>query len=496
MKLRNPPLATDLMATARSFGNYDLAAALADLIDNSIKAKSTRVAISFDPEPEDVLVRIRDNGEGMDRDTLIAAMRPASANPEAERDPEDLGRFGWGLKSASLSQARVLTVVSWCEGTINAARWDIDDIEDWGMELLAGKEALDLLSDAPGTASGTEVIWSRSDRLLDADFNTSTEDTLTHVIAHAMQRLSLVFHRYLAGEGGRRLALSVNGTSLEPVDPFMVSHDATQTLDAEIVNMANGSQIRIQPYVLPHFSKLTLEEQELLGGPEGMVRNQGFYVYRNRRLIIYGTWFRLVPHGELSQLTRVRVDLPNTSDADWRITVDKSDAQLPAALKRRLRDVVKRFNRRSVNVHRKKGVSLDRPGRQSVWLRNVKNGQVRYLINRDHPMIARVLEFDEPPGNADAVFRLLESYFPTDRFLNDAAELGGGVTQCSTSTEEFESLIQQCMLNYLKDCEGPPDVEGFLKFIKEIEPFASQWPYTESYVRENIAKQWGMIDGL
>lgn len=496
MKFRNPPSATDLMATARSFGNYDLAAALADLIDNSIKAKANRVDISFDPGPGDVVVRIRDNGAGMDQATLIAAMRPASANPESEREPDDLGRFGWGLKSASLSQARVLTVVSWCEGTTNAARWDIDDIEDWGMELLEGDEALSLLSEVPGTSSGTEVIWTRSDRLLDLDLNISTDDSLTQVIAYAIHRLSLVFHRYLSGDGGRRLAVSVNGTPLQPVDPFMVSHDATQTLDAEVIGMANGSQIRVQPYVLPHFSKLTPQEQEMLGGPEGMVRNQGFYVYRNRRLIIYGTWFRLVPHGELSQLTRVRVDLPNTADSDWRITVDKSDAQLPAVLKRRLRDIVKRFNRRSVKVHRRKGVSLDRPERQSVWLRYVKNGQVRYLVNREHPMIARLLDFDETPGNADTVFRLLESYFPTDRFLNDAGVSGAGVSQCPTSTEEFESLIRQCMLNYLRDCEGTPDVEGFLEFLKGVEPFASQWLYTESYVRENAARQWGMIDGL
>ena len=496
MKLRNPPSATDLMATARSFGNYDLAAALADLIDNSIKAMATRVDISFHPGPEDVVVRIRDNGAGMDQDMLIAAMRPASANPESERAPDDLGRFGWGLKSASLSQARVLTVVSWCEGTMSAARWDLDDIQDWNMELLEADQAVALLGADPGTPTGTEVIWTHSDRLVDPDLNASTDDALTQLIAHANQRLSLVFHRYLAGEGGRHLAVSVNGRQLQSVDHFMVSHDATQTLDAEVIHMANGSQIRVQPYVLPHFSKLTMAEQERLGGPEGMVRNQGFYVYRNRRLIIYGTWFRLVPHGELSQLTRVRVDLPNTADADWRITVDKSDAQLPAMLKRRLRDVVKRFNRRSVKVHRGKGVSLGRPERQSVWLRYVKNGQVRYLVNREHPMIARLLDFDEAPGNVDAVFRLLESYFPTDGFLHDAGGSGVGVSQCPTSTEEFQSLIRQCMLNYLRDCEGAPDVEGFLEFLKEVEPFASQWLYTESYVRENVARQWWGDDGL
>jgi len=489
MRISNPPQARDLMATARSFGNYDLAAALADLIDNSIKARSKRVDVSFEPVQNDVVVRIRDNGVGMDLETLKVAMRPASNNPEGIREPDDLGRFGWGLKSASLSQARVLTVVSWCQGLIHAARWDIDDIDDWSMEVLEGDDAKILLNKAPRSASGTEVIWTRSDRILDRDNTTTFDDSLTYAIAHANQRLSLVFHRYLGGEADRRLAISVNGQLLRPIDPFMASHDATQTLDAEIIRTVGGAEISIQPYILPHFSKLSVEEQEHLGGPEGMVRNQGFYVYRNKRLIISGTWFRLVPHGEFSQLTRVRVDLPNTLDAEWRITVDKSDAQLPNILKRRLQAIIKRFNKRSHSVHRKKGVLLDVPEIQSVWLRHIKNNQIFYRVNREHPIIENLLETDSS-GNADAAFKLLESYFPTDSFLADAG--GSGVTQSSTSHEEFEALINQCMLNYLQTCEGEPDIDSFLNFIKKIEPFASQWKYTKSYVLRTITQTWGI----
>ena len=128
MRISNPPVASSLMATARSFGNYDLASALADLIDNSIKANASKITINFHPEESDVIVRIRDNGCGMSKDELIAAMRPASSNPEDSRDPSDLGRFGWGMKSASLSQARILTVISWTSNGYSAAIWNIDDI--------------------------------------------------------------------------------------------------------------------------------------------------------------------------------------------------------------------------------------------------------------------------------------------------------------------------------------------------------------------------------
>lgn len=483
MRISNPPVARDLMVTARSFGNYDLAAALADLIDNSIKAKASRIDISFQPLTNDVVVRIRDNGEGMDRQTLTDAMRPASSNPEAIRDPNDLGRFGWGLKSASLSQARVLTVVSWQNGTFTAARWDIDNIEDWNMDIFEGEEASNFLITPVSAQSGTEVIWNNTDRLVENQASDAVIDSLSSLIFHATKKLSLVFHRYLSGESSKKLVIKINGNELKPIDPFLINHDATQTLDAEIIEMAEEGKIVVQPYILPHFSKLTVEIQEELGGAEGMIRNQGFYVYRNRRLIIYGTWFRLVPHSDLTQLTRVKVDLPNSMDAKWRITVDKSDAQLPSALKRRLQDVVRNFNKRSVKVHRNKGVSLDRENIQVVWKRFVKNGQVKYLINREHPLLSELLINPEFGEKLNSVIKMLESYFPTDMFLKDS---NTGITQHSMDTDEFNALINQCLVNYMQLSSNPTKIKGFLAFLSRIEPFASQMAYTESYVMKNL----------
>ena len=216
------------MTTARSFGNYDLAAALADLVDNSIQADAKNVWVDFDPKVDDVTVRIRDDGHGMSRKVLIDSMKPASRNPEEERDSKDLGRFGWGLKSASLSQARVLTVVSWTSSDINAARWDIDDLDDWSMDVFHGKKAIELLASERRSLTGTEVIWTRCDRLYDAGLQATIDERLNRKISYARKQLSLIFHRYLVGEGGQKLAIHLQGTSLEPADPFMTSHPATQ----------------------------------------------------------------------------------------------------------------------------------------------------------------------------------------------------------------------------------------------------------------------------
>lgn len=494
MRYLNPPDAAALMTTARSFGSYDLAAALADLVDNSITAKASEVSILFEPGDSDVTVRIRDNGVGMTRETLIAAMRPASTNPDSARDPEDLGRFGWGLKSASLSQARILTVVSWRDGAINAARWDIDDIDGWAMDVMSGDEASALLTCPPETASGTEVIWTRTDRLT-AEQDGGVDDGLSHSIAQANRRLSLTFHRYLAGDDGAPLTVSVNGSRLTPLDPFLASHNATQTLDAEAIHVHDGQRITIKPYILPHYSKLTTEQQRELGGPEGMVRNQGFYVYRNRRLIIHGTWFRLVPHGELSQLTRVRVDLPNALDAEWRITVDKSGAQLPPALRKRLRDVVSKFSRRSTSAHRKKGVTIDRSDRIPVWKRVARHGRISYLINRDHPLIERLLDSSVVPDEADTVLSMVEQYLPSERLISDAGSNERQLAQGATDPSELDRLLSQCAVNYVHAANGAPDLDGFLAFIRNIEPFASQWTYTESHVRDHYATWWGDDNG-
>ena len=493
MRISNPPVASSLMATARSFGNYDLAAALADLIDNSIQAQAKKVSILFEVIETEMVVRIRDDGIGMGKNVLVAAMRPASAHPEDSRDLNDLGRFGWGLKSASLSQARVLTVVSWRGLERTAASWDIDNLEDWSMELLVGDKTLKLLSIPPDSGSGTEVIWSRCDRLLDRDMPSSPDEQLNEKISHASKQLSLIFHRYLSGkETGNKLVIEMQGRSLEPVDPFMCDNLATHTEDEEPIKLRGKEAIIVQPFIIPHFSKLTVKEREMLGGDEGFVRNQGFYVYRNRRLIIYGTWFRLIPHGELSQLMRVRVDLPNTMDKDWKITLDKSDAQLPVVLRSRLKDLLRRFSKKSVGVNRNKGIDLRIDKKEPVWKKVVYHGRIRYQINRDHPLILELIAESEDSAFAREVLKLVESYVPIESMIKDREENKLEQVQAITDPEIFEGLVDACFMACVRQTGRPPTLKEFLKFANKMEPFSSQWKYSEDYIRNNIKEKWGL----
>ena len=481
------------MATARSFGNYDLATALADLIDNSIRAEAAKVSILFEPIEDDVVVRIRDDGIGMDRDELVAAMRPASAHPEDLRERHDLGRFGWGLKSASLSQARKLTVVSWKDEGYTAAIWDIDNLEDWSMELMVGDDAFNLLKATPISKSGTEVIWSQCDRLLDQHVSSSLDVQLNEKISHASKQLSLIFHRYLSGETKHKLVIELQGFSLKPIDPFMTKHPATQTIDEDIIKLRGKEKIAIQLFIIPHFSKLTVEEREMLGGDEGLVRNQGFYVYRNKRLIIYGTWFRLIPHGELSQLMRVRVDLPNTLDKDWKITLDKSDAQLPVALRSGLKELLKNFGKRSVSANKKKGVDLTIDKKEPVWKRIVYNGRIRYQINRDHPFIWELIAESQDSDITREALKLIESYVPTESMVKDRQVSQLDQVQPITDPEIFETLIDACFMTCLRQAGRQPTLDEFLIFANKMEPFSSQWRYSESYIRNKLKQKWGLV---
>lgn len=470
------------MMSARSFGNYDLAGAISDLIDNSINARATKIWIRClygDGEPT---VSIADDGGGMSAERLLEAMRPASTDPRKERSPDDLGRFGWGLKSASFSQCSKLTVLSVKDGRRTGACWDLNDIDQWRMAVLTQREVSGLASSLPDD-HGTEVIWTDCDRL--SENGTLSQTTYNELMAHTRSRLALTFHKYLSGlDGARRLTIELNGIPVEPFDPFYRSHLATQEKEVETLTV-QGAPVTIQPFILPHFSKLRLAEHEKLGGEDGFLRNQGFYVYRNHRLIIHGTWFRLAKFGELSQLIRIAIDIPNSLDDLWKITVDKSDAQLPVVLRRRLQQIVDHLKRESSRVYRGKGGRLDRPDVVSVWARHSRNNEIRYSINRDHPAIAVLLAEAEERTEIENALKVIEQGFPVGSFSQDATQRGEQIHQTTSDPLEFVKMVEVTMVTLLDDADG--DMSRAVRQLKQTEPFASNWPIAEEHL---LKKGW------
>ena len=484
--VNNPPDARSLMMSARSFGNYDLPSALADLIDNSIKAKANAVHISCVRYDASIEVRVRDDGEGMSADELFAAMRPASTNPELERSADDLGRFGWGLKSASFSQCRRLTVLSAKDGMYSGAEWDLDSIDGWSMAALDWKETSTLAHPELLNGPGTEVIWRNCDRL--SENGRIGPEAFNELVTHAKGRLALLFHRYLSGEATRRsLRITVNGQAIQPFDPFHRANNATQPISPETIHLPDGSSITIRGYILPHFSKLALSDYERLGGEEGFVRNQGFYLYRNDRLILNGTWFRLVRHGELSQLVRVAVDIPNTLDEMWKITVDKADAQLPSMLRERLRALVANLRRSSGDAFRSRGGRISSKGSTPVWSKYARGGQIRYYVNREHPLVASLLKGDVDPTRAKtaaAAISIIEQHFPSISIGEDVVRAPDAMNQSEFDAHGFLETLDAA-LPALLSLAG--SIEGLVKLLAVTEP----WAEHTSVVSEHLkAKGW------
>lgn len=381
------PHAASLIEGMRDFG-YTLETALADVIDNSVTAKATKVEILAETTSDEPWIAIVDNGTGMSEPELIEAMRPGTKNPLQEREGHDLGRFGLGLKSASFSQCRQLTVISRKDGQTSAATWDLDKVaetNDWRVDLeddLTETPAADRLPD-----TGTIVLWRKLDRLSTNYRNDSAKRSaeINKAISGAERHLRLCFHRYM--EGSRpALRILLNDRKLLPIDPFATDHSATQTDPEDILPLLNG-EVVTQCFTLPHHKKMSRTAWDELGGPEGHLRSQGFYIYRERRLIIAGSWLGLARQTELTKLARVRVDIPNTMDSDWKIDVRKASAQMPPVVRERLRKIVERLQGTSKRTYQRRGRKLVSDEHLPLWNRIQKDGGIVYRPNVEHPSI-------------------------------------------------------------------------------------------------------------
>ena len=453
------PRADALLESLRATG-YSLPDAIADLIDNSLSADARNVWLSFHWAGSDSWVSLLDDGTGMVCSTLINAMRVGSQNPLDDRDGSDLGRYGLGMKTASISQARSLTVASKVSGSdeINVRRWDLDHIasvKDWHLLKFATETGVTYLSVLDQVQHGTVVLLEKLDRLV-GDISTSdkpAQSRFLEAIREVEAHVAMVFHRFMSGP--RAVSFWVNEQRITPWDPFLSNEAATQRLSSESLGVA-GSIVIVEPYVLPHHSRLTQEQHSIAGGPAGWNAQQGFYVYRNRRLLLAGDWLGLgYRKEEHYKLARILVDLPNSLDYEWEIDVRKSKARPPAALRNELKRIAKITRDRAVTVYRHRGKTLARSAQSSpifVWHRRVRSQRVSYVVNRGHPLIKEALQSDAiEPSTFNHLLRIIEEYIPIQQIWVDAAE--GSETQSqpfeASPSEEVRMMIRMLYQAYL-----------------------------------------------
>jgi hypothetical protein len=445
------PKPSALIASLRGLG-YSPEAALADLIDNSITGGASTVEIDIQWNDGSPYAAILDNGQGMDEHRLAEAMRLGGPGPEKERDASDLGRFGMGMKTASLSQCRRMTVITKGDVAVHALALDIDIITARGWIGLVPEQLPEhsFVTTLLSRTGGTIVLWERLDEL--SGLVGLPKEAFYLRLEEIRAHLGMVFHRFINGDASK-LAIILNGRPVKAWDPFQVAHPSTQEMHSERIRHA-GSTFTVKPYVLPHRDRYSNEaEYEAAGGPGGWGTRQGFYVYRGKRLLVAGSWLglggaRTWTRDEASRLARIEVDLPTNLDRDWRIDVRKSQAQPPGALRRRLTAIAGHCRQEAREVFAFRGQGPRARGAPhtapAVWLALQGPKGLRYRINRDHPVIAACRESGGAPGPFNAVLSIIERSVPVERIWLDVSE-SEGAEPPPMEADEIEQLIGQLL---------------------------------------------------
>lgn len=477
------PEASSMIETFRAIG-YSIEAAVADIIDNSISAEAKNIHVNFEWKGFETWLSIKDDGHGMNNEELIQAMRPGSRNPLHVRSENDLGRFGLGLKTASFSQCRKLSVISRRKNRKPVFwTWDLDYVNHTGnwdlISYLPGGEKFE--AEINEMKSGTIVIWSDIDRVVknfQPDDNKALDKFLL-IMEQVKKHLAMVFHRFIES---RRINIYFQGRSVEAWNPFLTSQIATQGFPPE--PLQNG-KVLVKGFVLPHKSKIPEEVFKNAEGPKGWNEQQGFYIYRNGRLLLAGDWLGMFRKEEHYKLARIQIDLPNSLDAEWQIDIKKSVARPPLVLRDRLKAYAGLVRSQAVAVYRHRGKNVKQlPGQRFVplWIDHKRGNKWFYKINREHPVIEqiRTQAVAEPDRAIEKLLRYIEETIPTKSIYIKEAE------EPESLGRPFEGTDQEPVRKAMKRIydkfigEGKTD-ETAKSIILMIEPF-NHFPHFLEFV--------------
>jgi hypothetical protein len=472
-----PPRASAMVEALRGLG-YAVPTAIADILDNSITAGASTISVSFRWAGEQSSLVIHDDGRGMDADELEVAMRLGERNPLEKRAGDDLGRFGLGLKTASFSQCRRLTVISRRGGQTSAMTWDLDILaSDPGgnWKLLAGipSDLADLSEKLGRHSSGTMVVWQAMDRITPKG---ATDKDFLELIDGVEKHLAMVFHRYIEN---KRIQILINGQVVHPWDPFLTSRSETWRSGTDRFR-SGPHPVSVEGFVLPHRDRLDAKTYKDAEGPDGWTAQQGFYVYRNERLLVAGSWLglgrgRSWTKEEAFRLARIRLDLTNSSDMDWKIDIRKSTARPPADARLRLIALAESVRERARRVFAFRGPLAARDPATpiaSVWRTEHRSGGVRYRIDCEHPLVTALL--DQAGGmrpDFEALFRIIEETVPVQQIWLDTVEAK------ETPRTRFEGLpapellaVMQTLFQNLIKVKGVNPEEARRRLLR-MEPF-------------------------
>lgn len=408
-KITSIPGAKRTINALRDLG-YDLNSAVADILDNSIsRGKAKNVYIDFNKDNKGKFrLLIIDDGIGMSVKILEEAMRIGSSNDDYTKG--DLSKYGMGMKTASMSQASMITVLSKKDGCHQTAftwdlnhvdktdKWEIfklnsDDIKKVKSKLLENDNYnLEKLFEE---RSWTVVIW---EDLADFENNyysykssVTSENYFYRVIDSLQIYLRLVFHRFIAGENSaKKTNIFLNTKKLKSLDPFCRNEVHTTELElsdknGHFVIEKDCSPIVIKRYILPtnpkkpgNFRFSSVEAWDEASGTLSWNESQGYYVYRNNRLISWGGWYRTKALDEHDKLARASIDLTGEHDELFTIDVKKTRIQFPEELKNHLKDNI---NSKFIAEAKRRYAGSERNNKDVVNVVREKSKKVSHLAS-------------------------------------------------------------------------------------------------------------------
>lgn len=383
------PLA--LLESNRNLG-YSIEEAVADLIDNSITADAKKIIIDLDWNEGNPIFKLYDNGKGMSEEKLIESFRLGSLE---NRNPKDLGRFGFGMKTASLSQARELVVISKKNGDkVFLRSLDLEFIKNnnkkWNLKHCDLDEFKKEIEELNKSKHGTIICWKNWDRAPELN------DDFISLISKISNYAAVCFHRFI--EQG--IKIFSHDELLKPINP--IPKDSQKYSEVPLKNHAKSKQTA---YILRHPK---FWEQEYDTMPQinsyklfnGFASQQGIYIYRCERLLNpYGGWLGVIKTINSAKLARVTIDYPNSADKLWSLDITKTNATIPYQFKKEIEKLIENTKLESVTKIARGVVSIKNKIKalyhnSLIWEEKEDKDLrcYRYYPNIEHPIFQNLIE--------------------------------------------------------------------------------------------------------
>ncbi|MER1959214.1 MAG: ATP-binding protein [Solibacillus sp.] len=473
------PSAAPVIQSLRNIG-YTAQTAISDIVDNGIDARAGSIHITFDYN--NGFISIQDDGMGMSDEELQIAMTIGSKDPREARKQKELGRFGMGLKTASFSLGQRLSVLTKKDGVISERCWDLDYVSEHN-EWHLFREIPDDIKEIIGSIdseNGTIVFIDNLDRFCGYGTAKPIQSSSFYAkIARIRKYLEMVFH--LKIEGG--LNLYINDNFLTPWDPFLSEYEKTIEGEVQIIRV-NRKRVKVTPYVLPHPSTFNEVDYKTAGGVKGWRDQQGFYIYREGRLVNFGDWFGLFTKDNFSELVRIKIDFSNDADDDWKIDIKKSSISVPEDAKENLRAIGKYYRQVSKEIMLFRAKPNKTKGRMKgslhTWELENDEADSTYILNRNHPMLMELLkEIDEDQRRKlNLYLKLVELGSPNNLLHSE------NLVKKEVLTQAIEEKTKLYIIELAKSLVNINDVVDIEQMVDSI----SLFPGFESIERATLRK--------